>query len=105
MEDYEKKYKQLHKFITDLYPHMSEYCKEKVEGFFPELAESKEERIRKEIISFLHSKNGYMNPDEDWDFHNRWLPFLSAGKSADRPGNEIMFPGSFSCSAGRDPPD
>jgi hypothetical protein len=49
--NYEKKYKQLHKFITDLYPHMSEYCKEKVEGFFPELAESEDERIRKWCIS------------------------------------------------------
>ena len=53
--NYEKKYKQLHKFITDLYPHMSEYCKEKVEGFFPELAESEDERIRKEIISIVKS--------------------------------------------------
>lgn len=33
--NYEEKYNQLRKFITDLYPHMSEYCKEKVEGFFP----------------------------------------------------------------------
>ena len=35
--DYKKKYKQLHTLISDLYPFMSEYCKEKVEGFFPEL--------------------------------------------------------------------
>ena len=41
--DYEKKYKQLHKFISDLYPFMSEYCKEKVEGFLPELKESEDE--------------------------------------------------------------
>lgn len=42
----------------------------------PELAESEDEKIIKDIISFLHSKNGYMNPDEDWDFHNRWLPWF-----------------------------
>ena len=36
MDNYEKKYKQLHTFISDLYPHMSEYCKEKVDGFFKE---------------------------------------------------------------------
>ena len=50
MEDYEKKYKQMHKFINDLYPHMSEYCKEKVEDFLPELKESEDEKIRKMIM-------------------------------------------------------
>lgn len=44
---------------------------------FPELKEeSEDERIRKEIIAFLHSKNGYMTPNEDWDFHNRWIAWL-----------------------------
>lgn len=38
--------------------------------------ESEDEKIRKDIILFLRSHNGYMNPDEDWDFHNRWLPWL-----------------------------
>lgn len=49
--NYEKKYKQLYTLINDLYPYMSEYCKEKVEGFSPELAESEDERIRKWCIS------------------------------------------------------
>ena len=51
--DYEKKYKQLHTLISDLYPLMSEYCKEKVEGFFPELQESEDEKIRKVITMCL----------------------------------------------------
>lgn len=50
--------------------------KEDLQDIFPELKESEDERIRKDIISFLRSKNGYMNPNEDWDFHNRWLPWL-----------------------------
>ena len=41
--DYEKKYKRLYNFISDLYPHLSEYCKEKVDGFLPELKESEDE--------------------------------------------------------------
>ena len=49
--DYENKYNQLHKLINDLYPHMSDYCKEKVEGFFPELKENEDEKIRKTLIS------------------------------------------------------
>ena len=55
--DYEKAYKRLHKFIGDLYPYMSEYCKEKVEGFFPELKESEDERIRKEAIAIIKQYN------------------------------------------------
>jgi hypothetical protein len=43
---------------------------------FPELKENEDEKIRKEIIAFLHSKNGYMTPNEDWDFHNRWIAWL-----------------------------
>ncbi len=49
---------------------------ESLAHIFPELKESEGEGIRKNIISFLRSKNGYMNPDEDLDFHNRWLPWL-----------------------------
>lgn len=56
--DYEKKYKQLNTLISDLYPFMSEYCKEKVEGFFPELKESKDERIRKAICIYLDWLDG-----------------------------------------------
>ena len=52
--DYEKKYKRLHNFISDLYPFMSEYCKEKVEGFLPELKEPEDEKIRKGLIDFVN---------------------------------------------------
>ena len=53
------------------------YDRETIEYIFPELREeSEDEKIRKDITSFLRSKNGYMNPNEDWDFHNRWLPWL-----------------------------
>ena len=51
--DYEQKYKQLHKFIIDLYPNMSDYCKEKVEEMIPELKESEDEMIRKFITNEL----------------------------------------------------
>lgn len=48
--DYKQKYEQLAKFIKDLYPFMSDYCKEKTEGMIPELKESEDERIRKSIL-------------------------------------------------------
>ena len=65
--DYEKRYKQLHTLISDLYPLMSEYCKEKVEGFFPELKESEDEKIRKSLIILLqHFCKGYRVPGLDF---------------------------------------
>lgn len=52
--DYEQKYKKALSFLKDLKHHMSDYCIEKLEGFFPELRESEDERIRKEIIKLVH---------------------------------------------------
>lgn len=48
--NYEEKYKKVLSFLKDLKPHMSDYCIEKLDGFFPELQESDDERIR----TFLH---------------------------------------------------
>ena len=70
--DYEKKYKQLYTLINDLYPHMSEYCKEKVEGFFPELAESEDERIRKRIYNYI---NVTLDDNESAE-KEKWLAWL-----------------------------
>ena len=72
--DYEKKYKQLYTLISDLYPFMSEYCKEKIEGFFPELKESEDERIRKSLISYLHGLGEFEYPDKK-TYHD-WLEWL-----------------------------
>ena len=84
--DYKKKYKQLHTLISDLYPFMSEYCKEKVEGFFPELAGSKDERIRKALLEMVHDTTG----DELWVDYNvhkeealAWLEKQGKQKSFD----------------------
>ena len=80
--DYEKTYKEALKKAKRLYEQGT--ITESLAHIFPELKESDGEGIRKNIISFLRSKNGYMNPDEDWDFHNRWLPWLEKqGKQSD----------------------
>lgn len=61
------------------------YNIEALTTLIPELKESEDDIVRKDIISFLHSKNGCMNPDEDWEFHNRWLPWLEKqGASIDK---------------------
>lgn len=76
--DYKKKYKQLHNFISDLYPFMSEYCKEKVEGFLPELKESDDEKIRKAIhiyLDWLDGRNKDYQPKGDYTIRDMidWL--------------------------------
>ena len=48
--NYESKYKEALSFLKDLKPHMSDYCIEKLEVFFPELKESEDERIKKMLI-------------------------------------------------------
>lgn len=71
--DYEKKYKQLHTLISDLYPFMSEYCKEKIEGFFPEIRESEDERIRKALIENFELLNGKQFKNQKWGAHEELL--------------------------------
>ena len=51
-----------------------------LKDIFPELAESEDERIRKDIIAFLQSMNSHCDPAQDWDLRNRWLPYLEKQK-------------------------
>ena len=60
MENYEQKFKEAMSFLKDLRPHMSDYCKEKLDDYFPELKESEDERIirtLKEIVNWGCAKN------------------------------------------------
>ena len=47
------KYKTLVHVITELYPSMTDYQKEKLEGVCPELIESEDEKARKRCIRYL----------------------------------------------------
>ena len=81
--DYEKKYKQLYTLINDLYPHMSEHCKEKVEGFFPELTESEDEKIRKELLEHCKKLAEMYNTlltAEEYNKKQSWIAWLEKQK-------------------------
>ena len=65
MESYKKKYEELEFLIKNLYPTMSDYQKENVEGIFPELCDSKGEKIRKYLL-----KLAYRCPEDSIDFMN-----------------------------------
>ena len=58
--DYEKLYKDLFNVTKELYPNMTEYQKEKLQGVCPELAESKDERIRKALIHLINEQDGFL---------------------------------------------
>lgn len=53
MENYEKKYFDALNWMIALYPSLKGSVKEDAEHFFPELKESKEERIKKAIMHIL----------------------------------------------------
>lgn len=71
--NYEKKYKQLTKHIKDLYPFMSDYCKEKAKEIIPELTESEDERLRKEIIEFIKISKPEWKNYRDYSSWIAWL--------------------------------
>jgi hypothetical protein len=69
--NYEEKYKKALSFLKDLKPHMSDYCIEKLEGFFHELKEGEDEKIAKELIRYLP----YCD-DIAKDTKERWISWL-----------------------------
>ena len=62
--DYEKKYKEAQKWIESIYSELSHEQQMEAEAFFPELKESEDERIRKEIIATIHLYYGEPLEDE-----------------------------------------
>ena len=54
---------------------MSEYCKEKVEGFIPELAESEDEIIKKELLDYLEERR-VVETLTDTRVKEEWIAWL-----------------------------
>lgn len=80
--DYKEKYNHALRKLQEALAPTEDGCKisgltrDCLENIFPELKKNDDTQIKKDIIAFLYSKNGYMTPDEDWDFHNKWLAWL-----------------------------
>ena len=55
--DYEKAYMNALKWARGIYPKAAGAFKEDLEHYFPELAESEDERIRKAIVEFFESQD------------------------------------------------
>lgn len=78
--DYKKKYKEAIYLLKELRPKISDYYREKLDGLFPELAESEDERIRKRIYNYI---NVTLDDNESAE-KEKWLAWLEKqGKKQD----------------------
>lgn len=66
MENYEKKYKEALGWMREKYPEMSSIDKTCAEYYFPELKESDDVWIRKEIINYFKEKGDYRSCWMTW---------------------------------------
>ena len=75
--DYEKKYKEALEMAKSLYKEADEPIRKIYEGIFPELAESEDEKIRKEIISFI------VTTPKAIQNHAKWIAWLEKHNSVE----------------------
>lgn len=71
--DYEKKYKEALEWMQSLYDGLHGATKEDAEHYFPELKESEDERIKREIIDFLRLPHHQFAGKRD---HEKWIAWL-----------------------------
>ena len=76
--DYEKAYKNALEWAMGIYPKAAGAFKEDLEHYFPELAESEDEKIRKELIAFLKENHETGRADETWSLSGIecWISWL-----------------------------
>lgn len=82
MENYEKKYKEALESIKKI--RDANKCNtalvESIEYFFPELAESEDEKIRKEIILFFEQEIPQCSIEEHKEYMRKWITWLEKQK-------------------------
>lgn len=71
--DYEKVYKEALERAMDAYKDTDRHLKATIERIFPELKESEDERIRKELISFISDRKNWFPKEET---KTSWLAWL-----------------------------
>lgn len=74
MDTYEKKYKEALGWMQSLYDGLHGKTKEEAERYFPELVESEDERVRKELIT--HCRNTRCVTEEGAERIAKWIAWL-----------------------------
>ena len=76
--DYEKKYNEALGWMREMYPCLTDSLREDAEHYFPELKESEDERVRKELIE--HIKHEAWVSDEQLEQKHRFIAYLEKQK-------------------------
>ena len=99
MDLYEKKYKEAQKWIESIYLDLSHEKQMEAEAFFPEIAESKDEKIRKWLIRTLKSLNS--SPVQIDGSYEMMLPAIDWLERQGEDKKEInvfdVLPGLYKC--------
>ena len=85
--DYEKKYKESLRKATKIHRDDNEEIKHYMEVLFPELAESKDERIMKELVE--HCRNIRCVTEEGAERIAKWIAWLEKKNEIDKESYEI----------------
>ena len=88
--DYEKKYKEALSWIKNVYPLFEGAVKEDAEHFFPELKESEDEKIRKELIEHFKHYSGGDNVSIKFPEWIAWLEKQGEQKSINDTDEDIV---------------
>ena len=82
--NYEEKYNQSIEAIKRIYEQADSFGKELMEKEFPELLESEDERIRKELISFITNRDNWFPKEETKASWIAWLEKQGEQKSIEQ---------------------
>lgn len=81
---YEEKYNQTIESIKRIYEQVDSFVKELMDKEFPELRESEDERIRKELISFILDRKNWFPKEETKASWIAWLEKQGEQKPTDK---------------------
>lgn len=90
--DYKKKYEEAIYLLKELRPKISDYYREKLDGLFPEITESKNESIRKELLEHCKKRAEMYNTlmtAEEYNKVQAWIAWLEK-QGKQRPAPQWM---------------
>lgn len=75
--DYKQKYDEVVAFIRDLYPHASDYVKEKLGGYFPELLDMDDECLKRSLIQYLDEQSVVNDKPTTCHPYEKWIEWVN----------------------------
>ena len=75
--DYKQKYDEVVAFMRDLYPHASDYVKEKLGGYFPELSDMDDECLKRSLIDFINEQSVVNDKPTTCHPYEKWIEWVN----------------------------